>query len=204
MVVIQISGLEEVRAEISRAQTAAGEPAAFLKAAGVFMMESAQKNFIEQGRPVPWAPLAPATIKRRRHGEGDGADQILRDTGIMMASVVTQGAPHNIYFLNDASVAIGTNVPQAAAQQFGHTYHFAGGQRVVFFKHFRSGPNAGRTLFSKERKATHGMKAMRGMHSMTIPPRPYLMFQGTDEPDLARMRDEGIQATIDGDEVGQA
>ena len=59
----------------------------------------------------PWASLSPATLAKRRKGNGSGDDQPLRDTGRLMNSITHQAGRD--------SVEIGTNVEYAATHQYG-------------------------------------------------------------------------------------
>lgn len=49
-----------------------------------------------------------------------------------------------------------------------------GGPLKLHFKTFKRGPRKGRTLFSKGKQATYGMKVAVGPYSIRIPARPWL------------------------------
>jgi len=59
----------------------------------------------------PWAPLSPATLAKRRKGNGSGEDRPLRDTGRLMNSIIHHATRN--------SVTVGTNVEYAATHQYG-------------------------------------------------------------------------------------
>lgn len=95
-----------------------------LKLSGLYMMRSINKNFEEEGRPVKWKRLSPATIAARRKGPGPGMPRILQDTGTLRASVTAvrgkgKGAGKGIWKLSKAQLIIGTRVEYAAKHQLG-------------------------------------------------------------------------------------
>jgi len=75
---------------------------------GEIALESIQRNFEEERAPDGgrWAPLSPATLRRRRH-----SGNILRDTQTLFRSIHPSPGPR--------SVRVGTNIIYAAAHQFG-------------------------------------------------------------------------------------
>jgi phage virion morphogenesis protein len=115
---ISLEGKEQFAAVLKDIENRGSDLQKTFKAAGLVIIESVNRNFIEGGRPTPWAPLKPATIRRRR---GWGNPQILRDSGLMMASIGDENDWHGIYRLTPLSLEIGTNAPQAAPHQFGAT-----------------------------------------------------------------------------------
>lgn len=118
----------------------------------LLMIRSTQLNFEEQGRPLPFAELAPSTIERRftkgMKGKGAkakgslavlGSIQILRDTGLLMQSL---GASANGPFETDGgfgesdkfSAVIGSNRPGADALQTGYAPHNLPGREYILFQ----------------------------------------------------------------------
>jgi phage gpG-like protein len=78
---------------------------------GDVMLVSILRNFDEEGRPMPWAPLAPATIKDRiKHGYGEGP--ILYRNGTLLTS-------NGILHLEDDRVMVGTDYVIAGYMQEG-------------------------------------------------------------------------------------
>lgn len=75
-----------------------GDLSPALRGAGELVVASVRENFAAQGRPVPWPPLSPETVKRK------GSDTILFDTGRLISSIsyaaagtqtsITAGAPY--------------------------------------------------------------------------------------------------------------
>jgi len=83
-----------------------------LKASGVYMLGSIERNFKAGGRPQRWKALAASTVKRRRRGKGQGGIKTLVDTATMKNS-------HSMRVQTDG-VVIGTNAVQAKRQHFGY------------------------------------------------------------------------------------
>lgn len=83
-----------------------------MKASGVYMLGSIERNFKAGGRPAKWKGLAASTLKRRRRGGGRGGVKVLVDTATMKNS-------HSMRLQTDG-VAVGTNAIQAKRQHFGY------------------------------------------------------------------------------------
>lgn len=68
-----------------------------------------------------WLPLDPATVARRRKGEGEGQPQILRDTGRLLNGL-SPGVlgSDQVFRLEPGKVIVGTNVSYA------HYHHLGG------------------------------------------------------------------------------
>lgn len=111
-----IKGIEQVlnRFLIIEASVKNLEPA--MKAAGVYMLGSIERNFKAQGRPAKWEALAPSTLSRRRTGKGKGTAQILVNEGLLKGSVTTADSVTT----TNSSMLIGTNKIQAARMHFGY------------------------------------------------------------------------------------
>lgn len=65
-----------------------------------------ERNFDAEGRPHPWPPLAPATLRRKPPGL-----KILELTGRLRRSIRTR--------VEGRALVLSTHVPYAAAHQFG-------------------------------------------------------------------------------------
>ncbi|MFQ5927628.1 MAG: phage virion morphogenesis protein [Terriglobia bacterium] len=65
-----------------------------------------ERNFDEEGRPRPWPPLTPATLRRKPPGL-----KILELTGRLRRSIRTR--------VEGRALVLSTDVPYAAAHQFG-------------------------------------------------------------------------------------
>lgn len=116
-----IQGLSELLRRVHRLATDTRRVEAPLKAAGVLMLGSVEKNFRAQGRPVQWEPLAGSGAGRRRDGRGRYAKgkagrrrrgKILIDKARLKNSIS--------FRLVTAGVEVGTNVIYARRHHFGY------------------------------------------------------------------------------------
>lgn len=108
-----LQGLERVLKRVNRlSNNITREIERPLKASGVYMVGSIQRNFQAQGRPDKWKPLSAKTLARRRKGRGKGGSRILIDRGLLKNS-------HSWRLVSDG-VEIGTNKIQAKRQHFGY------------------------------------------------------------------------------------
>lgn len=107
-----IEGFEKLLRRVKKLSTDTRRTERPMRAAGVLMLGSIEKNFRAQGRPEKWTPLSDATLGRRRKGRGRGKAQILIDTARLKNS-------HSMR-LTSEGVEIGTNVIYAARQHFGY------------------------------------------------------------------------------------
>lgn len=73
-------GLDNVINRLREIKARLADMGAPIQAAGVYMLGSIDKTFAAQGRPTPWSPLKPSTLKRKRGGS------ILVSSGRMRAS----------------------------------------------------------------------------------------------------------------------
>ncbi len=78
-----------------------------MKTIGQLLRASILKNFEQSGRPGGWIKLSPATIAKKRRGEG----RILVDSGRLKNSIKVQASSDK--------VIVGTNVIYAAIHHFG-------------------------------------------------------------------------------------
>lgn len=81
---------------------------------------SISDNFAQNGRPLGWPEVQPASVRRRKKNVG-GDRAILRDTDALRRSVTVAGgrAEGGYYRRTEALLEIGTTLPYAAAHQHG-------------------------------------------------------------------------------------
>jgi phage gpG-like protein len=143
-------------------------PQEFLQEAGIYLLSSVQRNFVEQGRPVPWKPS-----KRAEAWHG----KTLRKSGRLMNSI-TMRVWENI-------LKIGLNVIYAAIQHFGGTIN----KTVSVKAHTRYYKHTGRSI-KQGGKSFHPFAEVKS-HSrkmnITILARPFLMAQDEDWPVIVQM-----------------
>lgn len=115
-----VLGIEEVLNRFARLAAAANNLEKPIRAAGVYMLGSIERNFRAQGRPEKWKSLSSATLAARRRGRdnegGKRKAQILIDTARMKNSVTTGDALK----VTGGGFSIGTNVIYAPRQHFGY------------------------------------------------------------------------------------
>ena len=75
-----IQGIDKLFRRIKKLATDTKHVERPLRAAGLLMLGSVEKNFKAQGRPNKWQALSSQTLARRRKGRGNGKGQILIDT----------------------------------------------------------------------------------------------------------------------------
>ena len=111
-----IKGIEQVLNRFLIIEESVKNLAPAMRASGVYMLGSVERNFKAQGRPQKWQALAPSTLAQRRKGKGKGGAQILIDTARMKNSVTSANAMN----LTSSGFSIGTNVIYAPRQHFGY------------------------------------------------------------------------------------
>jgi phage virion morphogenesis protein len=103
---ISIDGnFEEVAALANQIAARCGSSGPALAIIGETVRASVLQNFQAGGRPAAWAPLAPATLKKKKGGS------ILREKGHLMGSINAQPVGN--------VVLVGTNRIYGAIHQFG-------------------------------------------------------------------------------------
>ena len=112
----KLIGIEKVLNHYTRLAAETDNLAVPLRAAGVYMLGSIEKNFKAQGRPGHWPALAPSTLARRRRGTGKGGAKILVDSGRLKNSVTGPSA----IATSGSTMRIGTNVIYGPRQHFGY------------------------------------------------------------------------------------
>ena len=150
-----------------------------LRAFGVHMVRSVQKNFEAGGRPTPWIPSGRVTA-------GSGPNPRRRRKRTLKTLVDTAQLKNSITYrvVGDTTLLIGTNVKYGAVHQFG----FQGGVQVR--EHTRRvtqvfGRRLGEAVIARVRAHTAEMR---------MPARPYLVIQDEDREVLrgfVRRRIEG-------------
>ena len=111
-----VKGIEEVLGRFAALEAATDNMEKPLRASGVYMLGSINRNFEAQGRPKKWKGLASSTLAARRKGNGQGSAQILIDNSDLRNSVTTERAVD----VNSGGFAIGTNKDQARRLHFGY------------------------------------------------------------------------------------
>jgi len=116
-----------------------------------------------------WPQLAISTQKQRarKYGAGKAAHPMLIRRGDLVRRIV---AGHD-----DSSAWVSTNDVRAPILHFGGT--IAMPARSQFTRKAKAGKNKGRTLFSTLAKSEIGAGRTIGAHTITIPPRPFMVIR---------------------------
>lgn len=144
------------------------------------MVSSAQHNFETEGRPSKWVPLQDAT---RKYKEKHGWTKILFRSGMLRDRIVPSAS--------EAGAVIGNNLPYAQTQNDGKTITMPAREGTARFRQTAGGSlmsqaslgktfrNAGKmVVFAKaSHKRAFEMAFKVGAYSVTIPARPFMLFQ---------------------------
>ena len=98
--------LDPARGLLATLAARLAQPGVLLQPAVSIVAGAIERNFDEEGRPLPWPPLVPATLRRKPAGL-----KILERTGRLRRSI-------QMHLEADRLVAF-TDLPYAAAHQFG-------------------------------------------------------------------------------------
>lgn len=146
------------------------------------MIAASQRAFEQRADPAtgaPWRPLS-ASRQRQRQKKGRSAMNILQDSGLLVGSIARPGR-YGIRNVGPLEAIVGTNVPYAAAHQFGAVVKREAAPVSVRLRTWR-----GRNLFAaKKHKRVRVVDVMRKAYEIHIPARPFL---GVGEADLTKMR----------------
>lgn len=141
---------------------------------GERLMESTRERFKTQVAPdgTPWAPLKPATIRRKKYNP----DKILTLRGYLRGGIHWQA-------LDDDTVQVGSNLKYAAIHQFGGEIQRPSRQATVRYRSV-----AGRVLFAgrKHKKVTERQVTIPE-HSITMPARPFLGISASDDQEIRQI-----------------
>ena len=129
------------------------EPA--LKDMALYMVRSVKRNFKAQGRPTKWKQSQRA---KRERGE------TLSDTGNLRGSIS--------YMIAKSTAMVGTNVLYARIHQFGGTIQRPDCSPYII-------TDIGPIFMKKDGRYPAGTKFTKP-HAITMPARPFLMFQRAD------------------------
>ncbi len=167
-------------------------PSPVMKIIGEYLARSTEDRFNRQGPApdgTPWAPLKPATLKRKKHSK------ILTESGQLRGSIRYQ-------LQGKDTVAIGTNKIYAAIHQLGGDINVSA--RSIMIRHrtdakgnlLRTEQFSGQGLiFAKKRhKRVLQRWAEVGAHKFHIPARPYLGVSATDSTEIVRIINQYLTA----------
>lgn len=170
---ISSDDLERKLAEIIKKMNA---PAPLYRNIGEYLVRQTQRvRFNSETDPdgVPWAPLAPSTLRRKR--KIGAIMKTLQERGNLRRSIAYQA--------DSQGVAVGSNLKYAALHQFGGEVRSFARTTEVGFK--LDGQGVGR--FAKRSKATIMQPVTYGGSVRRIPARPFLGVGDDDEVAIVEM-----------------
>lgn len=121
---------------------------------------------------TPWAPLKPATLKRKQRQKR--ILKTLQERGSLRRSI--------IYQVSANQLQVGTNLEYAAIHQFGGTIPQAARSTEQEFKISKDG----KSRFAKRGKGNFAQRITRGASTTEIPARPFL---GVSRRDAAAIQE---------------
>jgi phage gpG-like protein len=123
----EIEGLGKLLGRLTDLETDARRVEKPMRAAGVHMLGSIEKNFQQQGRPDRWSPLHPRTLSGRRKGKSGGPvrderGRYARKRGGSRILIDSARLKNSMSFrlVEGPGVEVGTNVVYAPRHQFGY------------------------------------------------------------------------------------
>jgi phage virion morphogenesis protein len=161
-----IQGLTELQATLGGKLRMASDMRNILMEIAQKQVSSFQENFRVSGRP-PWEP----SQRVKKHG-----GNTLMLTGRLMKSIT-------IPEVTNTSITFGSNLQYAAIHQFGGDIHMPARSENFKRNRITRGPRKGKFKVgtSSGRGFTHGA------YTITIPPRPYIVFQPKDIEDAGKI-----------------
>jgi phage virion morphogenesis protein len=174
---------DELTPVVSAIGVAVTHPGELTAAFAAYLLTSTQRRFEREPGPdgQKWKPLARRTALQKIRGKRRGTASILRLTTRLYSRLVAQS--------DDSSAEVGTNVEYAGPHQFGaEITQFARSQRASF-KRIRNRHRFVRpgTKGAVQRNITIGE------HTVKIPARPYLGFNGQDRAELVAIGQEFLE-----------
>lgn len=138
------------------------------KIAGI-MHAGIERNFLEEGRPEKWKPLAKRTVADRKR-KGFGPEHpILQRKQQLLRSIIPRA--------NQNQSIVATNEVYAAIQHFGGVITMPARSELFLRNRYVKGKKKGK--FKKG--TTRGKGFTFKEHKIVIPPRPFMLF---NEPEV--------------------
>ena len=173
---------EALHTALGRLITSLHDTTPVMRALSEIMIDASARAFDTTSDPAtgaPWQPLS-ASRQRQRAKKGRSVANILQDSGLLVGSIAKPSGQHAVREIGPDHALVGTNVPYAAAHQFGATIHREAAPMTV-----RLRKKNGRTLFAKNsHKRVRIVDTVRKAHDVTIPARPFIGVGPTDIQDM--------------------
>lgn len=188
---------KEVDKLLRKLHRKAGDLRPFFKVATVIITRSVMKNFRAQGRPNKWRPLSPLSVANRRaEGSYRGA-AILQRYGDLRQSVGVDSSRPDILEISKTQMKFGTRLIKAPLLHFGGTVRAKGGKSLTIplpgvtgrardyentftLKKTGSGDSEYKGVMMQKQEDGTLRPLFLLRRSVTIKPRPFLLFQDED------------------------
>lgn len=173
---------EALRAALGRMIATLHDTTPLMQALSEIMVDASARAFEQTADPAtgaPWKPLS-ASRQRQRANKGRSIANMLQDSGLLVESIARPSGRGAVRDIGPDHALVGTNVPYAAAHQFGATIQREASPMTVRLRKWK-----GRIEFAKAKhKRVRVVDTIRKAHTVTIPARPFIGVGPTDIEDM--------------------
>lgn len=173
---------EALRAALGRVIASLHDTTPLMRALSEIMIDASARAFETASDPAtgaPWKPLS-ASRQRQRAKKGRSVANILQDSGLLVGSITRPSGQGAVREIGPDHALVGTNVPYAAAHQFGAVIQREASPMTVRLRKWK-----GRIEFAKAKhKRVRIVDTIRKAHAVTIPARPFIGVGPTDIGDM--------------------
>ena len=173
---------EPLRAALGRVIASLHDTTPLMRALSEIMVDASARAFEQTADPAtgaPWKPLS-ASRQRQRAKKGRSIANMLQDSGLLVGSIARPSGQGAVRDIGPDHALVGTNVPYAAAHQFGATIQREASPMTVRLRKWK-----GRIEFAKAKhKRVRVVDTVRKAHTVTIPARPFIGVGPTDIEDM--------------------
>lgn len=173
---------EALRAALGRVIASLRDTTPLMRALSEIMVDASARAFQDNADPAtgaPWKPLS-ASRQRQRAKKGRSIANILQDSGLLVGSIARPSGQGAVRDIGPDHALVGTNVPYAAAHQFGATIQREASPMTVRLRKWK-----GRIEFAEAKhKRVRIVDTVRKAHTVTIPARPFIGVGPTDIEDM--------------------
>lgn len=190
--IIRISISDEpLRVALGRLIASLRDMTPTMRALSEVMLDASARAFQTTSDPATgasWKPLS-ASRQRQRAKKRRSVANILQDSGLLVGSITKPSGEYTVREIGADYALIGTNVPYAAAHQFGATIQRQAAPMTVRLRRWK-----GRTQFAKAKhKRVRVVDTVRKAHTITIPARPFIGVASTDIQEMLNVIARHIQ-----------
>lgn len=183
-----------LRAALGRLIAALKDTTPVMGALSEIMIDASARAFASTSDPATgaqWKPLS-SSRQRQRAKKGRSVANILQDSGLLVGSITEASGELAVREIGPDHALVGTNVPYAAAHQFGATI-----QRQAAPVTVRLHEVNGRTQFAEAgHERVRVVDTIRNAYTITIPARPFIGVSSTDIQDMLDVIARHIQNAL--------